>query len=158
MNGFKENIEEFSNKKNIAVAGVSRNPQGAVGNIIYKKLKSSGYNTFAVNPNAIEVEGDKCYPNVKSIPSDIEAVVIATHPSKAVEVVNGCAEAGVSLVWFHNAIGSGSFSKDAIKLCEEKNISYIPSGCPMMYIKPVDFGHKCIKGMLKLTGKIPFGV
>jgi predicted CoA-binding protein len=35
-----------------------------VGNAIYKKLRDGGYRVYAVNPNATQVEGDRCYPNL----------------------------------------------------------------------------------------------
>jgi uncharacterized protein len=45
----------------IAVTGVSRNPQGHGSNAVYQRLRARGYEVFAINPNADEVEGDRCY-------------------------------------------------------------------------------------------------
>ena len=157
MKDYHAKIKDFLDKKSIAVAGVSRNPKTEVGNILYKKFKSAGYDVFPVNPNAAEVEGDKCYPNLQSIPSRVEGVVIATSPKESLNIVKECKEAGVGNVWIHSSIGKGSYSDEAVKFCEENGISIIPTGCPMMFVKPVDFPHKCLKGVLKLTGKIPFG-
>lgn len=56
----KEAAQEFLAQKRIAVAGVSRQGDTAA-NAIYKKLRDSGYEVFPVNPNAAEVEGDRCY-------------------------------------------------------------------------------------------------
>lgn len=158
MNPFNERIKKFSECKNIAVAGVSRKPATETGNVIYKKLKDSGYNVFAVNPNAVEVEGDKCYPNLQSIPSPVDAVVINTSPKATMNVLKDCKEANVKLAWIHSSIGNGSYHNEAEKFCEANGIELIPRGCPMMYIGNVDFPHKCLKGILKLTGKIPFGM
>lgn len=158
MNPINERIQKFSELKNIAVAGVSRNPKGETGNIIYKKFKDSGYNVFAVNPNAVEVEGDKCYPNLQSIPSPVDAVVINTSPKATMDVLKDCKETGIKYAWIHSSIGNGSYNDEAEKYSEENGIELIPRGCPMMYIGKVDLPHKCIKGVLKLTGKIPFGL
>ncbi|TSA26734.1 MAG: CoA-binding protein, partial [Ignavibacteriales bacterium] len=68
MNTYEQKVSEFLNQKVIAIAGVSRNPQGGVGNPIYKKFKENGYNIFPVNPNAEMIEGDRCFPNLKSVP------------------------------------------------------------------------------------------
>ena len=54
---------------------------GHGGNVVYQRLRDRGYEVFAVNPNAEEVEGDPCYHDLRSIPGGVEAVVIATRPS-----------------------------------------------------------------------------
>jgi predicted CoA-binding protein len=45
-----------------------------------------GYEVFAVNPNADQVEGDRCFHDLKSIPGGVDAVVIGTRPESATEV------------------------------------------------------------------------
>ena len=158
MNPINERIKKFISQKNIAVAGVSRNPETETGNTIYKKFKESGYNTFAVNPNAIEVEGDKCYPNLQSIPSPVDAVFINTSPKVTMNILKDCKEAGIKYAWLHSSIGAGSYVPGAEKYCEENGIELIPRGCPMLYVGKVDFPHKCLKNVLKITGKLPFGL
>lgn len=152
MSTLKEAAEEFLSHKRIAVAGISRKGDTA-GNIIYKKLRDTGYEVFAVNPNADEVEGDKCYPNLKSIDGGVEAVVIATHPKVTENVVRECADLGIRRVWMHRAFGQGSIDDKAIELCHSLGISVIPGSCPMMFCEPVDTGHKCIRWFLKVSGK-----
>lgn len=70
-----EAAREFLAQKSIAVAGVSRSGTEAA-NAVYCKLRSLGYNVFAVNPNATTVEGDPCYPDLKSIPATVDGVVV----------------------------------------------------------------------------------
>lgn len=60
MNSYKEKVDAFLNCKSIAVTGVSRKAGTAVGNPIYQKFKSAGYNVYPVNPKAKIVDGDKC--------------------------------------------------------------------------------------------------
>lgn len=147
-------IEEFLQQKNIAVAGISRKPQGAVGNIVYKKFKDAGYNVFAINPNADEIEGEKCYRTLKNVPAIPDAVFISTHPGQSLDVVKECAQLGIKKVWFHRSIGNGSYNKEAEQFCNDNGIDAIVYACPMMFIQPVDFGHKCIKFFLKIGGKL----
>ncbi len=154
MHALQELVDDFLAQKRIAVAGVSRGGTEAA-NAIYKKLKGADYHVFPINPNAEEVEGDKCYPSLQAIPDGVDGVVIATHPKVTEQIVKDCAEAGVSRVWIHRSFGQGSASENAIKYCQENNISVIPGGCPMMYCAPVDFGHKCMRWFLNLTGGIP---
>ena len=46
----------------MAVTGVSRKPKNHGSNAVYKRLRERGYEVFAVNPNADEVEGDPRVP------------------------------------------------------------------------------------------------
>ena len=151
---YQQKVSEFLNQKVIAIAGVSRNPQGGVGNPIYKKFKENGYNIFPVNPNAEMIEGDKCYPNLKSIPEKVDAVFIATSPAISTEIVKQSIDAGVKTIWFHRSVGNGSFSEEAAKLGEENGLTVISSGCPMMFISKVDPFHKMMRFFMKLFGKL----
>ena len=156
MATMKEAAEKFLSKKRIAVAGVSRESGGAHGgNPVYVRLRDRGYNVFAVNPNAGEVEGDPCYPNVKTIPGGVEAVIIATHPRIADEVMQDCIDAGIKYVWMHRGPGAGSVSTTATELGRSAGLTVIDGGCPLMYGPAGDFGHKMFKGVLSLVGRIP---
>ena len=147
-------VEEFLGLGRIAVAGVSRQSTEAA-NAIYKKLRTAGYEVFAVNPNATELEGDPSYPDLASIPGGVEGVVVATHPDVAIEIVEQARQAGVRHIWMHRSFGAGSVSEPAVELCREAGISVIPGACPMMFCQPVDFGHKCIRWLLKVSGGLP---
>ncbi len=156
MPTLNEAVEDFLTQKRIAVAGVSRTKEDAA-NIIYRKLKETGHQVFPINPKAETVEGDPCYPDLKSIPDGVDGVVIVTRPEVTEQIVRQCAEVGTSRVWMHRSmefIGS-SVSEQAVQFCRENNITVIPGGCPMMFCKPVDFGHKCMRWMLGLTGGLP---
>ena len=90
----KDAATNFLATKRIAVTGVSRNPQGHGGNVVYKRLQERGYEVFAVNPNAENVGEDRAYPDLKSIPGGVEAVVIGTKPETAEATMRECAEPG----------------------------------------------------------------
>ena len=149
-----EPVAEFLRGKRIAVAGVSRNA-GQAANAVYRKLRDSGYEALPVNPNAAEVEGVKCYPNLGSIPGAIDGIVVATHPDVSVQLVRQCSERGVPRLWFHRSFGQGSVSEAAIRECEARGLRCIVGGCPLMYCAPVDFGHRCMRGWLRWQGRLP---
>jgi predicted CoA-binding protein len=152
----KEAASKFLAHKKIAVTGVSHNQNGAA-NIIYRKLRSAGYKVTAVNPNAIKVEGDVCYSNLKSIPEKPEAVVIVNKPTITYQIVKDCAALGINNVWMHNGMNQSgsSVSEEAVKFCHEHGITVIPGGCPMMFIEHTDIGHKVMRWMKNLTGSLP---
>jgi uncharacterized protein len=149
-----ESVATFLRSKRIAVAGVSREP-GQPANAVYRKLRDSGYEVFPINPNAQEVEGTRCYPDVGSVPQPIDGLVVATHPDVSVNLVRQCAERGVSRIWFHRSFGQGSVSKAAVRECEARGVHCIVGGCPLMYCKPVDFGHRCMRWWLGRQGRVP---
>jgi predicted CoA-binding protein len=151
----KEAASEFLAKKRIAVTGVSRKPQDHGSNVVYKRLRDRGYEVFAVNPNADEVEGDRCYHDLKSIPGGIEAVVIATRPETAEATMRECAELGIKHVWMHSAFGMGSVSDAATGYGRQHGIRVIDGGCPLMFDPTADFGHKAMRFVLTRTGKVP---
>lgn len=153
MQPLKERAREFLSQKRIAVTGVSRKGNDA-GNVIYKKLKESGHMVFAVNPHTDTIDNDTCYHELGDIPGGVDGVVIVNHPRITEEIVRQCITTGVKHVWMHRSIGN-SVSDTALKLCEENNISVIAGACPMMFVEPVDFGHKCLKWLMRLSGKLP---
>ena len=156
MASLESKINDFLSQKNIGVVGVS-NAKPGVANSIYKKLRDSGYQVYAINPNADEVEGDTCYPSLESTPVKVDAVVIGTRPEVTEKIVEDCERLGIKRVWMHhsfNALGS-SRSDKAVEYCHEHDISVIPAGCPMMFCEPVDFGHKCMRWMARMTGNLP---
>jgi predicted CoA-binding protein len=148
----KEAAQEFLAQKRIAVAGVSRKGDTAA-NAIYKKLRETGYEVFPVNPNAAEVEGDRCYPNLAAVPGGVEAVVIATAPGVTAQLVRECAALGIKRLWMHRAFGQGSVDDEAVRLCAELGLSVIPGSCPMMFCEPVDMAHKCLRWFLQVSGR-----
>jgi predicted CoA-binding protein len=150
----RDAVDDFLAQRRIAVAGVSAKQPG-VANGIYKKLRAAGYEVFAVNPSADEVEGDRCYPNLTSIPDGVDGVVIGTRPDTAETIVRQCAELGIRRVWMHRLVGRGSVSDAAARFCREQGIAVIAGACPMMYVPPVDIGHRCFRWMLAATGRLP---
>ncbi len=149
---------DFLAQKRIAVAGVSRTQSAhPVGNLIYRRLKDTGHEVFAVNPNMETFEGDTCYPDLKSIPGGVDGVVIVTRPQLTDGIVRQCAETGVRRVWMHQSFSkaTASVSRPAVEFCRQHDISVIDGACPMMYGEGADFGHRCMRWVLGLTGGLP---
>jgi predicted CoA-binding protein len=155
MSTIEEAATEFLSHRRVAVTGVSRTPGSHGSNAVYKRLRDRGYDVFAVNPNAEEVEGDRAYHDLRAIPGGVEAVVIATRPELAGETMRECVELGVRHVWMHRGPGSGSVSRGAAAYGRAHGISVIDGGCPCMFGPTADFGHKAMRFALKLSGNVP---
>ena len=145
MATMKEAASAFLTSKRIAVTGVSRHPSDHGANVVYKRLRDRGYEVFAVNPNASEVEGDHCFHDLKSIPGGVEAVVIATRPDSADQTMRECVDLGIQQVWMHRGPGAGSVSKTATEYGRQHGVTVIDGGCPLMFAPTSDFGHRVMR-------------
>jgi predicted CoA-binding protein len=152
MSKMPADVAAFLSGKRFAVAGVSRQPPHPA-NAIFRKLVTAGYEVIPVNPHSAELEGTVCYADVTAIPGDLDGVIIATPPEASLAVVQHCAAKGVKRVWFHKSLGAGSVSEAAVKEAKTLGLEVIAQGCPLMYVAPVDVGHKCIRWWLETFGR-----
>jgi predicted CoA-binding protein len=151
-----ERVRDFLAQQRIAVTGVSATRE-LTGNFIYRKLKAAGYRVFAVHPSTPTFDGDPCYPDLSAIPGGVDGVVIVNRPEVTNAIVRECAAAGVRRVWMHQSLARAgtSVSPEAVSFCDAQGITVIAGACPMMYVRGADFGHRCMRWMLRLTGGLP---
>jgi uncharacterized protein len=155
MQTMKQTAAEFLAGKRVAVTGVSRKPQGHGSNAVYQRLRHRGYEDFAVNPNADQVEGDTCYPDLKSVPGGVDWVVIGTKLKTAEATIRECADLGIKRVWMRRGPGAGSVSQAAAEYSRQHGITVIEGGCPCMFGPATDPGHKAMRFVLTMTGNVP---
>jgi predicted CoA-binding protein len=153
MQSINEAAAAFLASRRVAVTGVSRTPKTHGSNNVYRRLRERGYQVFAVNPNTDEVEGDRCYQDLKSIPGGVDAVVIGTRPEIAEDTMRECAELGITRVWMHRGPGAGSVSDAATSYGRAHGITVIDGGCPLMFGPTADLGHKIMR--LVYAGHVP---
>jgi uncharacterized protein len=145
MKPIGEAAAAFLANRRIAVTGVSRTPANHGSNTVYRRLRERGFEVFAVNPNAERVEGDPSYPDLKSIPGGVDAIVIGTRPEIAAETVRECAELGITQVWMHRGPGAGSVSAAGAEYGRRSGITVIEGGCPLMFGPTADLGHRLMR-------------
>jgi hypothetical protein len=150
-----EAAKQFLSHKRVAVTGVSRSPQNHGANTVYTRLRDRGYEVFAVNPNAEQVEGDRTYPDLAAIPGGVEAVVIGTRADRAMATVQMAADLGIRDVWMHRSVDAGSVDPAAVEYGRRSGMTVIDGGCPLMYGATADGGHKVMCAVLKLFGRVP---
>ncbi len=150
-----EAAHDFLGAKRIAVTGVSRTPGSHGGNVVYDRLVERGYEVFAVNPNATEIAGRTAYPSLAAIPGGVDAVVIATAPSRALGTMKEAVDLGITRVWMHRSIDAGSVSAEATAYGRAHGVQVIDGGCPLMFDPVSDGGHKVMCRLLTLFGKVP---
>ncbi|UCD02796.1 MAG: CoA-binding protein [Candidatus Aenigmatarchaeota archaeon] len=117
--------EEFLNKKNrIAVVGASRNKE-KWGYRVFRKLKDLGFIVFPVNPGVNEIEGERCYADLGSLPEKPDLVITVVKPEITEKVVEECRGAGVRRVWMQ----PGSESRKAVLYCKNNGIEVVYDSC-----------------------------
>jgi predicted CoA-binding protein len=151
-------VQGFLAQERIAVVGVSdRRDRGCNRN--YRKFQGAGYEVSAVNPRISTFEGDRCYPDLKSIPEKPDAVFILTNPKVTEHIVQECIELDVRHVWMHCLMGTKpglvasmtSVSQTAVEMCRENGITVIPGSCPNQFLNP-DIGHSIMRKLWRTLG------
>lgn len=120
--------EVFWENDSFAVVGHSARKR--FPHLTYKKLKERGEKVFAVDPGSAEIDGDRAYPDLASLPEPVAAVVIEVPPDEATEWVGAAADADVNNIWIHQKCDS----TEAIELAREKGLELRHGTCAVMYL------------------------
>jgi uncharacterized protein len=134
--------EEFLTHRRLAVVGASDAP-GNFGGSVYEELRKRGYDPVAVNPGATTVRGDPCYPDLGSVPGEVEGAIVMVGRERALPVLRQCAARGVPRVWLFRGIGgAGAMSEPAVELAHDLGLEVVAGACPLMFLEPVDWIHR----------------
>ncbi len=148
-----ESIRDFLAQRRIAVAGVSRDPNGTA-NLIYRKLRDAGHEVFPVNPATAEAEGVRCHADLSTILPPPDGVVLVTPAGAALELVQQCHTLGIPRVWMHRMLfAPSSGTPEAARFGRDHGLTIIAGGCPMMFVEPVDGAHRFMRFLLGYRGR-----
>lgn len=98
-----EQIKKIYELKNIAVVGMSKNPEKAA-HYVPKYLAEQGYNIIPVNPTASEILEKKCYPNLLDIPVQIDIVDVFRPSDQVKPVIEECIKMKPKVIWLQEGI------------------------------------------------------
>ena len=111
--------------KTIAVVGASPN-QARPSNWISQYLISEGYHIIPVNPGHDELFGLKCYPNVESIPEDVDIVNVYRRSDQVIPIVESAIKkASVKLVWMQDNV----YNEEAAQIVKSAGIPVVMNDC-----------------------------
>ncbi len=108
----------------VAVVGLSANEERDSFRVA-KYLKEHGYKIIPVNPMAQEVLGQKCYPDLTSVPERVEIVDIFRRASDVPPVVEQAINIGAKAVWMQEGI----VNEDAALLARQAGIQVVMDRC-----------------------------
>ena len=98
--------------KTIAVVGLSPKPERDSYQVA-KYLKEKGFTVVPVNPGQKEILGEKCYPNLKAIPSPVDIVNVFRKPEAVPPIVADAIEMGAKVVWTQLGIVNNAAAEKA---------------------------------------------
>ena len=99
MNVSNAKLDALLHPQSVAVLGASQDTAKLVGKPIFFMQKHKyGGKIYPVNPKYKEISGLPCYPSLKEVPGEIDAVVIGLPAESVLDAVKACAERKVKSV------------------------------------------------------------
>ncbi|MBN1125221.1 MAG: acetate--CoA ligase family protein [Sedimentisphaerales bacterium] len=148
-------LESFFTPRSVAIVGASRT-KGKVGYEVVSAMLRAGYEgkLFAVNPSTDEVQGLKCYPDLKSIGESPELVVVVVAAKHVKSVIQDCADLRVKAAII---ISSGFKEAGSQGAQLEQEIVRIARSAGMRIIGPNCIGVMCPTSKLNASfgGQLP---
>lgn len=90
--------EALSSARTIAVVGLSDRPDRP-SHSVAQYLQHQGYRIIPVNPKLTEVLGERCYPDLASIPEAVDMVDIFRRSDQVAPIVDEAIAKGVATIW-----------------------------------------------------------
>jgi predicted CoA-binding protein len=84
--------------KTVAIVGLSDKPEKD-SHVVAMYLKAHGYTIIPVNPANSEILGEKCYPNLASIPHQVDIVDIFRKSDAIPGIVDEAVKIKAKVVW-----------------------------------------------------------
>lgn len=95
--------ELLCSSKTIAVVGLSsKRSRPSYG--VSEYMQRAGYRIIPVNPNENEVLGEKCYPDLESIPGKIDIVDIFRRSEYVSRITDAAIRIGARAVWMQEGV------------------------------------------------------
>lgn len=115
-----------------AVVGASPR-RGRASHGVMRTLIDQGYEVIPVNPNCDEVHGRQAYPDLASIPDDVQVDVvdIFRRSEFAGEHVDEAIERGAGAVWMQ----LGVIDEDAADRAREAGLDVVMDRCPAIELR-----------------------
>ena len=139
--------EEFWTHNTYAMVGDSTGRKFPL--ITYRALKEAGKTVYAIDPGKVEVDGDKVYMDLKSLPTAPDGVVLELPKDETAKWVKAAAEAGIKNVWIHQKTDT----PEALAAAEAAGMNVCAGTCAVMYNVPGFSQHAIHRFVMKLAKK-----
>lgn len=140
--------ETFWNNESYAVVGHSADKP--FPKLTYGYLKANGVVVFPVDPSVPDIDGDRTYPDLASLPHAVQAVILEVPAEQTAAWVEAAADASIEHVWIHQ----GTDTPEALAVGEERGLQVRHGTCAVMYItEGFAEGHGIHRFFRKLSGR-----
>ena len=119
-----DQIKKFYKLKNIAVVGMSKNPEKAAY-YVPKYLAEKGYNIIPVNPTTDEILGKKCYSELSGITERVDIVDVFRPSEQVMSVINDAIKLKPKVIWLQEGI----HNIEAESLAQKTGIEVVFNRC-----------------------------
>jgi uncharacterized protein len=110
--------------RTIAVVGLSsRRFRPSYG--VAEYMQKAGYRIIPVNPRESQILGEKCYPDLESIPEAVDIVDIFRRPEHVPEIVEAAIRIGAKVIWMQE----GVVHEEAARRAEAAGLVVIMDRC-----------------------------
>lgn len=142
-------VENFVQGKRVAVVGASRSGK-KFGNSVVTELKDRGYQVLVVHPEAEEIGGEPCYPNLAALEGRADGVWVCVSPQQSDQVLREAVQAGFRNIWLQQ----GAESQQVLETARRLGVEPVSGKCILMYAQPVTGFHRWHRGFMKLIGRL----
>jgi predicted CoA-binding protein len=116
--------EILHNSRTIAVVGLSgKRYRPSYG--VAEYMKRAGYRIIPVNPNETEVLGERCYPDLDSVPEPVDIVDIFRRSEFVPEIVEAAIRIGAKMIWMQEDV----FHEAAARRAQEAGLAVVMDRC-----------------------------
>lgn len=110
--------------RTIAIVGLSAD-WFRPSNFAAKYMQAHGYQVIPVNPRYQEILGEKCYPDLRSIPIPVDMVDVFRKPVECVPIAEEAVAIGAKTLWLQ----IGVVSAEAKRIAEAAGLTVVMDRC-----------------------------
>ena len=117
-------ITKILKMKTIAVVGFSPKKERP-SHYVSMYMKDNGYDVIPVNPGHKEIAGMTCYPDLESIPEQVDVVDIFRRSEFVLPIVDSGISMGAKAIWMQDHV----FHEDAAQKAKDSGLLVIMNNC-----------------------------
>jgi len=114
----------LTENKVLAVVGLSAN-ESRPSFFAAKYMQDHGYRVIPVNPRYEEVLGERCYPDLESIPVPVDIVDVFQRPDRVIPTVQSAIDIKAKVLWLQ----LGVVNEEAVAMAEDAGLEVVMDRC-----------------------------
>ncbi len=119
-----DEIKQIFSLKNVAVIGMSKNPEKAA-HYVPKYLLEQGFNILPINPTSSEILNKKCYSSVTEVDEPIDIVDVFRPSDQVLPFVEEAITMKPKVIWLQQGI----HNQEAEELARKEGIKVVFNRC-----------------------------